>query len=200
MEEKKEKTRIRLAISQGDINGVGYEVILKTFSDSRMFDISTPVLYGSTKVASYHRKLLTSVTQEMQFSAIRDASEAADHKYNVINLTQDEIKIDLGKSTDVAGQLSRISLNRACEDLKAGKVDVLVTAPINKRNIQAPDFDFPGHTEYLSHQFGSSSLMLMVCDRIRIGIVTNHLALKDVPNALTHDLMLENLMLLNQSL
>ena len=192
--------KIRVAITHGDLNGVGYEVIIKTFADQRMFDFCTPVLYGSTKVASYHKKLLTSVQQDMQFNAIRDASEALPGKYNVINLTQDEVKIDLGKSTELAGALSRESLNRACADLKAGKVDVLVTAPINKRNIQAPDFDFPGHTEFLSHQFGSSSLMLMVCDKIRIGIVTNHLALKDVPSALTHDLLHEKIMLLNQSL
>ena len=196
----KDDSKIRVAITQGDINGVGYEVMIKTYSDMRMFDFCTPVLYGTTKVASYHKKLLASVPQDIQFNAIRDASEAIPGKHNVINLTQDEIKIDLGKSTEVAGALARQSLNRACEDLKAGKVDVLVTAPINKRNIQAPDFDFPGHTEYLSHQFGSSSLMLMVCDRIRIGIVTNHLALKDVPAALTHDLLAEKLNLLNQSL
>ena len=192
--------KIRVAITHGDLNGVGYEVIIKTFADARMFDFCTPVLYGSTKVASYHKKLLTSVPQEIQFNAIRDAADAVPGKYNVINLTQEEIKIDLGKSTDVAGELSRVSLNRACADLKAGKVDVLVTAPINKRNIQAPDFDFPGHTEYLSHQFGTSSLMLMVCDKIRIGIVTNHLALKDVPSALTHDLLSEKIEMLNASL
>ena len=196
----KNERKIKVAISHGDINGVGYEVILKTFADSRMFDFCTPVVYGSTKVASYHKKLLASMPQEMAFSSVRDASEAQDAKFNFINLTQDEIKIDLGKSTDVAGRLSRESLNRACEDLKAGKVDVLVTAPINKRNIQAPDFDFPGHTEYLSHQFGSSSLMFMVCDRIRIGIVTNHLALKDVPAALTHNLLFDKMMLMNESL
>lgn len=196
----KDEKKIRVAITHGDINGVGYEVILKTFSDSRMFDFCTPVVYGSTKVASYHKKLLASMPQEMQFTSIRDAAEAQDNKFNFINLTSEEIKIDLGKSTEIAGQLSRESLNRACEDLKAGKVDVLVTAPINKRNIQAPDFDFPGHTEYLSHQFGSSSLMLMVCDRIRIGIVTNHLALKDVPGALTHNLLYDKMMLMNESL
>ena len=195
-----EDKKIRVAITHGDLNGVGYEVIIKTFSDARMFDVCTPVLYGSSKVASYHKKLLTSVPQEMNFLSLRDASEAQDRRYNVVNLTQDEIKIDLGKSTEVAGALSRESLNRACADLKAGKVDVLVTAPINKRNIQAADFDFPGHTEYLSHQFGSSSLMLMVCDRIRIGIVTNHLALKDVPTALTPELLLEKLTILDQSL
>lgn len=195
-----EDKKIRVAITHGDLNGVGYEVIIKTFSDARMFDVCTPVLYGSSKVASYHKKLLTSVPQEMNFLSLRDASEAQDRRYNVVNLTQDEIKIDLGKSTEVAGALSRESLNRACADLKAGKVDVLVTAPINKRNIQAADFDFPGHTEYLSHQFGCSSLMLMVCDRIRIGIVTNHLALKDVPTALTPELLLEKLTILDQSL
>ena len=194
----KEK-KIKVAISQGDVNGVGYEVILKTFSDSRMFDICTPVLYGSTKVASYHKKLL-SMQQDLNFTSIRDARDAVDGKFNVINLTNEEIKLDLGKSTEVAGRLSRESLNRACADLKQGSVDVLVTAPINKRNIQADDFDFPGHTEYLSHQFGCSSLMLMVCDRIRIGIVTNHLALKDVPGALTHNLLFDKIMLLNESL
>ena len=195
-----EEKKIRVAITHGDLNGVGYEVIIKTFSDNRMFDVCTPVLYGSSKVASYHKKLLASVPPEMTFLPLPDASEAQDRRYNVVNLTQEEIKIDLGKSTEVAGALSRESLNRACADLKDGKVDVLVTAPINKRNIQAADFDFPGHTEYLSHQFGSSSLMLMVCDRIRIGIVTNHLALKDVPDALTPELLIEKLTILDQSL
>ena len=146
MDKKQEEKRIRVAITQGDINGVGYEVILKTFGDSRMFDLCTPVLYGNTKVASYHKKLL-SMQQDFNFTSVKDASEACERRFNVINLTQEEVKIDLGKSTDVAGQQSRESLNRACADLKAGKVDVLVTAPINKRNIQAPDFDFPGHTE-----------------------------------------------------
>lgn len=200
MEEKKHNhTRIRVGISQGDINGVGYEVILKTFSDSRMFEVCTPVLYGSTKVASYHKKLLA-LHQDLAFNAIHEAREAQDRKFNVLNLTQDEIKIDVGKSTDVGGEQSRLSLNRACEDLNKGDVDVLVTAPINKKNIQAPDFDFPGHTEFLSHKFGCSSLMMMVCDRIRIGIVTNHLALKDVPSAITHNLLFDKLMLMNESL
>lgn len=192
--------KIRVAITQGDINGVGYEVILKTFGDNRMYDFCTPVLYGSSKVASYHKKLLTSMPQEIQFNNIRSAKDAQDGRFNIINLTQDEVKIDLGKSTEVAGAQSRESLSRACDDLKEGTVDVLVTAPINKRNIQAPDFDFPGHTEYLSHKFGSSSLMFMVCDRIRIGIVTNHLALKDVPDALTHDLLMEKITIMNHSL
>lgn len=190
---------IRIAISQGDINGVGYEVILKTFGDQRMYDFCTPVLYGSSNVASYHKKLL-SIHQDIPFNVIKSAGDAVERKFNIINLTNDEVKIDLGRSTEVAGALSREALNRACDDLKKNLVDVLVTAPINKKNIQAPGFDFPGHTEYLSHQFGCSSLMMMVCDRIRIGIVTNHLALRDVPNALTHNLLFDKMMLMNESL
>ena len=199
MENNNKEKKIKLAITHGDINGVGYEVILKTFNDARMFDVCTPILYGSSKVASYHKNLL-SMQGELPFNTIRDPQEAADGKFNIINLTQEEVKIDLGKSTDVAGRLSRESLNRACADLKAGTVDALVTAPINKKNIQADDFDFPGHTEFLSHQFGCSSLMLMVCDRIRIGIATNHVALKDVPATLTHNLLFDKIMLLNESL
>lgn len=189
----------RVAISHGDINGIGYEVILKTFSDARMYEFCTPVLYGSSNVASYHKKLL-SLHQDVAFNVVRSAAEAAERKLNIVNLTSEEVKIDLGKSTEVAGALSRGALNRACEDLRQNQVDVLVTAPINKKNIQAPGFDFPGHTEYLSHQFGCSSLMMMVCDRIRIGIVTNHLALRDVPEALTHNLLFDKMMLMNESL
>ena len=169
MEEKNNNHRVRLAITQGDINGVGYEVILKTFNDSRMYDFCTPVLYGSTKVASYHKKLLA-LHQDMNFNGIHTANEAVDRKFNVINLTNDEVKIDIGKLTDVAGEQSRMSLARACEDLKKGDVDVLVTAPISKKNIQ------------------------------RIGIVTNHLALKDVPGAITHNLLYDKIKLMNESL
>ena len=197
---KQESHKIKLAITHGDINGIGYEVIIKTFSDSRMFEHCIPVLYGSTKVASYHKKLLPTQLQELNFSSIQDARQATDKKFNVINLVPDEIKIDIGKSTEIAGKLSRMALDQACEDLKKGSVDVLVTAPINKKNIQSADFDFPGHTEYLSSKFQGKSLMMMVCDRIRIGIVTNHLALRDVPKAITKELLLEKIHLMHNSL
>ena len=195
-----ENKKIRVAISQGDINGVSYEVILKTFSDARMFEVCTPILYGSTKVLSYYKKLLPQQHQELTYNAIRDASQAADGRFNVVNLTQEEVKIDVGVSTEVAGDLSRQSLEAACADLKDGKVDVLVTAPINKKNIQSAQFDFPGHTEYLSSKFSTNSLMMMVCDRIRIGIATNHYALKDVPSVVTRDLLREKLTLMHDSL
>lgn len=194
-----EHKKIKLGITHGDINGIGYEVIIKTFSDSRMFDFCTPVLYGSSKVATYHKNLL-SLHQDVAFNVIADADAAAEKKFNVVNLTDEEVKIDIGRSTEIAGELSRRALEAACKDLKEGKIDVLVTAPINKKNIQSPTFDFPGHTEYLSHQFGSSSLMIMVCESVRIGIVTNHLALRDVPSTLTHNLLCDKLMLMNESL
>lgn len=194
-----EHKKIRLGITHGDINGIGYEVILKTFSDSRMLDFCTPLLYGSSKVATYHKNQL-SLHQDININTVRDAVEASEKKFNVVNLTDEEIKIDMGRSTDIAGELSRKALDLACKDLKGGKIDVLVTAPINKKNIQSPTFDFPGHTEYLSHQFGSSSLMMMVCESVRMGIVTNHLALKDVPTTLTHNLLSDKLMLMNESL
>jgi 4-hydroxythreonine-4-phosphate dehydrogenase len=197
---KTESHKIKVAITQGDINGIGYEVILKTFNDSRMYDRCTPILYGSTKVASYHKKLLAHQFQELNFSALLDASQAQERKFNVVNLVQDEVKIDIGKSTEIGGEMSRLALDRACDDLKRGVVDVLVTAPINKRNIQSDTFDFPGHTEYLSSKFGGDSLMMMVCDRIRSGIVTYHLALKDVPTAITKELLLKKIELMHQSL
>lgn len=190
---------LRLGITHGDLNGVGYEVILKTFSDSRMFELATPILYGSAKIATYYKKLLT-LHQDVTFNPIHLASEAVGNKLNIINLTNDEVKIDVGKSTETAGLYSRMALDKACEDLKAGNIDMLVTAPINKKNIQSDNFDFPGHTEYLSSQFDCSSLMMMVCDRIRIGIMTNHLALKDVPAAITHEALMDKLVLMNQSL
>lgn len=197
---KTEGHKIKVAITQGDINGISYEVILKTFADSRMLEHCTPILYGSTKAASYHKKLIPSIPQDMSFSAIHDPAQAQERKFNVINLVADEIKIDVGKSTDVAGQMSRLALERACDDLGNGLVDVLVTAPINKKNIQSDTFDFPGHTEYLSHKFGGDSLMMMVCDKIRIGIVTNHLALKDVPGAITKELLMKKIALMHESL
>ena len=191
--------KIKLAITHGDINGVGYEVIIKTFSDNRMLEFCTPVLYGSSKVLSYHKKLLADKDITTLTNA-KDAKNIYDRKFNVINITNDEVKIDLGKSTAVAGELALKALDCACNDLMENNVDVLVTAPINKKNIQCKNFDFPGHTEYLENKFGGKSLMMMVCDRIRIGIVSSHVALRDVPKVITKELLLEKIQVMNESL
>lgn len=191
--------KIKLAITHGDVNGVGYEVIIKTFSDSRMMDFCTPVLYGTSKVLSYHKKLL--VGKDIpNVTNVKDANNLADKKFNIINITNDEVKIDLGKSTEIAGELALKALDCVCDDLMSEKVDVLVTAPINKKNIQSKNFDFPGHTEYLENKFGGKSLMMMVCDRIRIGIVSSHVALRDVPKVITKELLLEKIQVMNESL
>lgn len=191
--------KIKLAITHGDINGVGYEVIIKTFSDNRMTEFCTPVLYGSSKILSYHKKLLAD-KDISNLTNTKDARSIVDKKFNVINITNDEVKIDLGKSTEIAGELALKALDSACDDLLANNVDVLVTAPINKKNIQCQNFDFPGHTEYLENKFGGKSLMMMICDRIRIGIVSSHVALRDVPKVITKELLLEKISVMNKSL
>lgn len=190
---------VKIGISQGDINGIGYEVMLKCFSDSRMLDFCTPILYGSSKVLSYHKKLIGA--NDFTFTNIRYASQAEAKKFNVLNIIHDEVKIDIGQPTEVGGQLAAMSLDKACEEIMQGNIEALVTNPINKKNIQSDTFNFPGHTEYLTKKFGAKdSLMIMTCRNIHIGIMTNHLALKDVPRVVTKDLILRKLQIMDYSL
>lgn len=196
---ERENENIRLGISQGDVNGIGYEVLLKCFSDTRMFENCTPILYGSSKVASYHKKLINAT--DFPFVNIRSVEQAENSKFNILNIIQDEIKIDIGQPTEIGGKLAAMSLDYACYDLMAGKLDAIVTNPINKKNIQSKDFNFPGHTEYLTNKFGvEDSLMIMTCQDIHIGIMTNHLSLAQVPKILTKDLILRKLKIMNDSL
>lgn len=183
---------IKVGITQGDINGIGYEVILKTFADIRMAEICIPVLYGSAKAAAYHRKAME--LQPVSFNQINNAKDATINKVNIINCINEDTKIDLGQSTPIAGEAAFLSLERAVADLKGGLIDVLVTAPINKHNIQREDFHFPGHTEYLEERFGKDedkSLMILVKDSLRVALVTGHLPLAEVPKALTKERLVE---------
>ncbi len=190
---------IKIGISQGDINGIGYEVMLKCFADNRMMEICTPVLYGSSKVLSYHKKLIGA--NDFSFVNIRDAEKAERGKFNILNIIQEEVKIDIGQPTEVGGRLAAYSLDKTCEDVMTGKLDAIVTNPINKKAIQSKDFNFPGHTEYLTKKFGAEeSLMIMTCRNIHIGIMTNHLALKEIPNVVTKDLILRKLKVMDLSL
>jgi 4-hydroxythreonine-4-phosphate dehydrogenase len=189
----------RIGITHGDVNGVGYEVIIKTLADIRVMDFFTPIVYGSSKVASYHRKTLSD--SDFTFNIIRSADQAKNNKANLINVFHQEIKIDLGESTEIAGNVAYLALEAATEDLKKGHIEALVTAPINKQNIQSEDFKFPGHTEYLAQKFGASeSLMLMVSNNVRIGVITGHVALKDVSNIISEELIIKKIRTLNQSL
>jgi 4-hydroxythreonine-4-phosphate dehydrogenase len=188
-----------IGITHGDINSISYEIIIKALSDSRIFELLTPVVYGSSKVASYHRKMLN--VSDFSFNLIKKADLANPKRANIININDQEVKIELGKSTAIAGELALLSLENATEDLKKGLIDVLVTAPINKQNIQSKEFHFPGHTEYLANKFGAEDyLMLMVSNNIRIGVVTGHIPLREVFNQLTEELLLHKIQILHQSL
>ena len=193
------KNRLVIGITHGDVNGISYEVILKTLLDNRIYEVCTPVLYGSAKVAAYHRKALNLPNQTLV--AIKSADEAIHRKAYLVNCINDEIRVELGKSTPMAGESSLAALQRAIADVKEGKLDAIVTGPIDKHNIQSATFDFPGHTEYLSSQFNSSEvLMLMVSEAMKVGVVTGHIPLKDVAARITPELILEKLRIMNKTL
>jgi 4-hydroxythreonine-4-phosphate dehydrogenase len=194
-----EKKTIIAGISHGDINGIGYEVIIKTLMEGTINEICVPIVYGSPKVAAYHRKALN--INNFSFNNIRSADEANPKKANLINCLDDNIRVELGKSTPQGGEAALISLEKAVADLKSGKIDVLVTAPIDKKNIQSEKFQFNGHTEYLKSKAGADDvLMFMISESIRIGVATGHVPLSKVPEMITADLIISKLRLMNQSL
>jgi 4-hydroxythreonine-4-phosphate dehydrogenase len=186
-------------ISHGDINGIGYEVIIKTLMDPMINDFCIPVVYGSPKVAAYHRKALN--INNFSFNNIRSADEANPKKANMINCLDDNIRVELGKSTPQGGEAAFISLEKAIEDLKSGKINVLITGPIDKKNIQSEKFSFKGHTEYLKSKAGvEEALMFMISENMKIGFATGHIPLKKVPEAITIDSLVRKIRLMNQSL
>lgn len=189
-----------IAITQGDINGIGYEVILKTLAEPRVYDDFVPVIYGSSKAAGFYRKQLD--IQGLNLNIINTVEEAHAKKINIINCTDEEIRVEPGKATEEAGKAAFAALERATADMQKGLVDALVTAPINKKNIQSAEFHFPGHTEYLEQVFGEkdSSLMLLVNDVMRVAVVTGHIPVKNIASVITKELILEKLKTLNQSL
>jgi len=191
--------KIIAGISHGDINGIGYEVIIKALSDPLINDICTPVVYGSPKVAAYHRKALN--VSNFSFNNIQTPNEAHTKKANMINCLDDNIRVELGKSTPQGGEAALRSLVKAVEDLKAGKIDVLITAPIDKQNIQSESFNFKGHTEFLKSEAGAEeALMIMIGETMRIGIATGHVPLSNVSELITEESLLRKVRLMNQSL
>lgn len=193
--------KIKVGITHGDTNGVGYELILKTFADAEMLEICTPVVYGAAKVAAYHRKTL-GIT-ETNFHIISSADEAADNAVNLINCFDGEMRISLGQPDAESGKLAYLALERAVADCKAGAIDVLVTAPICKSTIQSDEFRFSGHTEYLQDRLGEeggSPLMVLCSDALRVALVTTHLSLREVPDAISSECIVEKARLLYNSL
>lgn len=191
------KEKIKVGISVGDLNGIGVEIILKTFERNGMFDFCTPILFASTKVVSFQKKILKINTP---INGIERASEAINGKFNIVNLWNEGVNVEFGKSTQTAGKYALESLNAATDALRNEEIDVLVTAPINKNNIQSEEFKFPGHTEYLSNALNGESLMLMVSDDLRVGVFTGHIPISKVSESITRELILSKVELVNSTL
>ena len=191
-----------IAITDGDINGVSYEIILKTIFDAHVLEVCTPVLYGNVSIAKQHAQLLDEEYRTPQGVIIPDARKVQEGKVNVITCYPDDTPLEIGKSTEAAGKASLASLKRACGDLQQGLVHAIVTAPINKANIQSDDFRFSGHTEYLTHLYGqkSGSLMMMVSDALKVALVCNHVPINKVAESITAEQILRKLTILNESL
>lgn len=186
-------SKIKVGITHGDPNGIGYEVILKTFADPAMMDLCTPIIYGSPKVASYHRK---SLDLQTNFATVNSANDVREDSLNLIHCCADEVKIDLGQPTEEAGKAAYDALERAVKDWRDGLIDVIVTAPINKSSIQGDAFHFPGHTEYIQDRVGregQKALMILMNERIRVALVTTHLPISKVAAAVTEEAVLERL-------
>lgn len=178
---------------------MGYEVILKTFSDPVMLELCTPIIYGSPKVAAYHRKSLDLPTN---FSIVNSAAEAVHNRLSVVNCTDDEVKVEFSKADPEAGKAALGALERAIEEYKEGLVDVIVTAPINKHTIQSETFAFPGHTEYIEERLGdgAKSLMILMKDDFRVALVTGHIPVSQIASTITKELIQEKLAIFNHSL
>ena len=191
--------KIRVGITHGDVNGIGYEVILKSFADATMLELCTPVVYGSPKVATFHRKSMDISTN---FCIINTAEDAQESKLNILNCTEDELKVEISKATPEAGKAALDALERALQDYRDGLIDVLVTAPINKHNIQSDTFHFPGHTEYIEERVGENrqALMILLKDDFRVALVTGHLPIREVADAITKEAVMEKLSIFHRSL
>ena len=194
------KPKLVVGITQGDSNGIGYEVIIKSLADSRILDSFTPVVYGSSKIFGFYRKGIHEIDQ-MDTYVIHSAKDVHQKRINIVNCLPDNFYAEPGQSTPDSAKAAMLSLEAAVKDLKAGYIDVLVTAPINKRAMTTEGFGYTGHTEYLQDAFEASEIaMIMVSPQLKIGVVTGHIPLKEVPAALTKESILSKLRLMNASL
>ena len=192
--------KLVVGITQGDSNGIGYEVIIKSLADERILDSFTPVIYGSSKLMGFYRKTLHNIGP-MDINVINSAADAKQKKINLVNCLPDNIYAEPGQSTPDSAKAAIKSLEMAVKDLKEGQVDVLVTAPINKRAMNEEGFSNTGHTEYLQREFGADDVtMIMVSEQIKIGVVTGHIPLRDVPKSLTRESILGKLRIMKDSL
>lgn len=192
--------KIVVGITQGDGNGIGYEVIIKALADERMLDICTPVIYGSSKIFGFYKKTVHNIDQ-ISTNVITNAADLKQKTVNIVNCLPDNIYVEPGQPTPESAKAAMKALECAVADIKAGKIDVLVTAPFNKRAMNAEGFGFTGHTEFLEKQFGvGDAVMLMVADQLKVAVATQHIPLSKVPGALSKDLIVSKLRLMKASL
>ena len=193
----KKNENIRVGISVGDLNGIGPEIILKTFEDPRTLELCTPVVFASSRVVNFFKKHFNSKINTYE---VNNAKDIVHGKLNVVNVWKENVSIEFGKEDPKIGEFAIKSLEASVKALKNDFIDVLVTAPINKHNIQSDQFNFPGHTNYLAEQLDGDSLMFMVTDNLKVGLLTDHVPVKDVPNHITEALIRQKIETVSQSL
>uniref|UniRef100_UPI004047BDE2 4-hydroxythreonine-4-phosphate dehydrogenase PdxA n=1 Tax=Mariniflexile sp. TaxID=1979402 RepID=UPI004047BDE2 len=193
----KKSENIVVGISIGDLNGIGGEIVLKTFEDARMLDFCTPIIFASAKSMNFFK---THFNSEINFNSINSINQLVFGKVNVLNCWTEAVTIEFGKEDIKIGEYAIKSLQAATKALKEGDIDVLVTAPINKSNIQSNDFKFPGHTDYLAQELEGESLMFMVTDSLRVGLLTDHVPVKDIVQNLTEALIVKKINAVYKSL
>jgi len=188
-----------VGISCGDINGIGLELIIKTVSDSKLLDICTPVIFANNKVLNFYRKSVPDAS--FNFSTIKETARVNHKQINLFNCWEEEVNITPGQLTDIGGKYAVQSLVIAAQALKEKKVDALVTAPIHKKNTQSAEFNFTGHTPYLKNLYGVNDVvMFMVAENMRVGLLTEHVAVKDIAQYVTRESILSKLQIINNSL
>lgn len=193
----KKAENILVGISIGDLNGIGSEVVLKTFEDARMLELCTPVIFANVKMLSFLKKSFEST---VTLHGIDKLEQIVPGKINVLNLWKESFNLEYGVLDDVVGKYAIKSFTEATKALKAGLIDVLVTAPINKYNIQSEEFKFPGHTDYLNQEVEGDALMLMVSDNLRVGLLTDHVPVTEVAKQITEELITKKIKTVKQSL
>ena len=192
--------KLIVGITQGDSNGIGYEVIIKALADARILDFFTPVVYGSSKLFGFYRKQIHNI-ENMETFVINSAKDAEPRKINILNCLPDNVYAEPGQGSAESAKAAIVSLQRAVKDLHAGSIDILVTAPINKRGMNSQGFGFTGHTEYLEKEFGTGeTAMIMVSPQLKVGVATGHIPLKDVSGSLSTELILSKLRVMKKSL
>ena len=194
------KKRVIVGITQGDTNGIGYEIIIKALADARILDMCVPVVYGSSKAFGYYKKLLQ-LPDAVHTNIVNSAADAQSKRINIINCVPDNLQIEPGQQTADGSKAAVIALQTAVADLKAGHIDAMVTAPFNKGGVNSVGFNYPGHTEYLIEEFGSGQgLMLLYSDKFRIGLATGHLPIEKIVDELNPEIIVSKLRVMNETL